>query len=396
MAKLTKMEDRRSGAVRYRLRYTVHFPDGSRAERSRRYGKVAIARAKLDLAGVLESRTRQLRQAPDEITVWRHEGLVSRDDAKLLNLAPPAAAKTLEQAMEEYRATWDVSPDEVYTRNLRIQGIKEILGADTAIANLGFQSGELLKEALKKRGLKIVTIRKYLQDLKRCFRHQVRLQVLSYNPFAEISAGRVPSSEKAKQVRLGNAQIVEILKKAGERVQSEKGWPVLDGWLEIFLLLFFGTGLRRKEAMLARWEHIDWESRSLLVPDVNAKDRDERRVGLGRRLQNELWARRPAGGAEAADEQEKGFILPRFHPDTITKAVREHFKKCEIAMRLHDTRHTYATLLQEDAGARPDQAMQRTGHDDLAMLSHYTHPQFGEVLEDRFGFMRDEPDESKK
>ena len=66
--------------------------------------------------------------------------------------------------------------------------------------------------------------------------------------------------------------------------------------------MLFGTGLRRKEAMLARWEHIDKENRSLLVPAENAKDGDERRVGLGIRLFRELWSRR----------QEEGFILPRY------------------------------------------------------------------------------------
>ena len=65
-------------------------------------------------------------------------------------------------------------------------------------------------------------------------------------------------------------------------------------------------------------------------------------------------------------------------------------------MRLHDARHNYFTLLQEDAGATPHEAMQRTGHDDMAMLSRYTHPEIGEVLEDRLGFMRADDEEQTK
>ncbi len=42
-------------------------------------------------------------------------------------------------------------------------------------------------------------------------------------------------------------------------------------------------------------------------------------------------------------------------------------------MRLHDTRHTYVTLLQEKK-VSPIDAMGRTGHSDMQMLSHYSHP----------------------
>ena len=76
--------------------------------------------------------------------------------------------------------------------------------------------------------------------------------------------------------------------------------------------------------------------------------------------------------------------------------VREHFEKCGFKMRLHDTRHPYTTLLQEDAGASHHEAMQRTGHDDMAMLSHYTHSEFGEVLEDRLGFMQNDEEGQTK
>jgi integrase len=386
MAYLTKIEDRRRrGITRYRVRYRVYFPDGAWVARSRRYETLAVGRVKLELASALEARTRQLQQAPDDIKIWKNEGLVTAQEAERLDLVPAPQRKTLEQAMDEYRATWEVSPEETKTREGRVTVIKKILGARTPIIEFNYGHGELLKTKLRERHLKVVTIRQYLQDLKRCFRHQVRLQILPYNPFAELSAGRVPPGERPKQTRLNNAQVMKVLAKAAKRLQKEGGWPVLHGWLLVFLLMLFGTGLRRKEAMLARWEHIDWVNRFLVVPAENAKDGEERRVGLGRRLFDELWARREG----------EGFILPRYYPTTVTRAVTRHFAACGLPMRLHDARHTYATLLQEDAGARPDQAMQRTGHGDLAMLTRYTHPEVDEVLEDRLGFMQDVPKETK-
>ena len=387
MAKLSKITDPRlKNPDQYRLRYRIHFPDGGRRDRSRRYRTQAIARAKLEVATVLEHRTRQVFQTADDILVWQNEDLISPEEAELLDRTPLALKKTLRESMEEYRSTWEVSQEEVYTRDFRIRVIEEILSADAPIASLDYGDGERLKMELKARELKVVTIRKYLQDLKRCFRHQVRLQVLPHNPFTELSAGRTPPEEKVKQVRLTSTEVIKVLRKAQKRVGQEKGVLVLGGWLDVFLLFVFGTGLRRREAMLARWEHIDWESLSLLVPAKNAKDREQRRVGLGRRLYDALWSRR----------QEEGFVFPQYHEDQFTRAVREHFALCGYKMRLHDTRHTYTTLLQEDAGAAPHEAMQRTGHDDMAMLSQYTHSEFGEVLEDRLGFMQDDEEGQTK
>jgi integrase len=385
MAYLTKTEDRRYNLVRYRIRYRIYFPDGSWVARSRRYETLAAGRVKLELASALEARTRQLQQSPEDIKIWKNESLLTAQEAEHLDLVPAPQRKTLEQAMDEYRATWEVSPEEAQTREGRIKVIQKILGAKTPIVEFNYGHGELLKTKLRERDLKVVTIRQYIQDLKRCFRHQVRLQVLPHNPFVELSAGRVPPAERPKQTRLNNAQVVKVLAEAAKRIQMESGWPVLHGWLLVFLLMLFGTGLRRKEAMLARWEYIDWVNRFLVVPAGNAKDGEERRVGLGRRLFNELWARREG----------EGFILPQYYPTTVTRAATKHFAACGLPMRLHDARHTYATLLQEDAGARPDQAMQRTGHGDLAMLTRYTHPEVDEVLEDRLGFMQDEERETK-
>jgi hypothetical protein len=106
MAKLTKIKDNRlSNPDQYRLRYTLHFADGSRADRSRRYRTNAVARRKLEIATVLENRTRQLLQTPEEIQVWLNEDLISREDAELLDTSPLVASKTLGEAIGEYETT---------------------------------------------------------------------------------------------------------------------------------------------------------------------------------------------------------------------------------------------------------------------------------------------------
>jgi hypothetical protein len=92
--------------------------------------------------------------------------------------------------MDEYHALWEVSAEEAKTREGLLAVIKEILGARTPIVELNYGHGESMKTKLRERGLNLVTIRKYPQDLKRCSQHQVCLEVLPYNPLAEPSPSR--------------------------------------------------------------------------------------------------------------------------------------------------------------------------------------------------------------
>ena len=41
-----------------------------------------------------------------------------------------------------------------------------------------------------------------------------------------------------------------------------------------------------------------------------------------------------------------------------------------------------------DQNVRPIDAMGRTGHSDMRMLSHYSHPKTGKIHEDQFEFMQ--------
>jgi integrase len=158
--------------------------------------------------------------------------------------------------------------------------------------------------------------------------------------------------------------------------RSAPGNPAsLGGNLTLFLLMFLGCGLRRKEAMAAKLENIDWQSRSLRL--LVTKNDEEREVGLGERLYSLLLPRKG----------KTGYILPRFYPNSVSRAISRHFKRCGFQMRLHDARHTYTTRLL-DLGVLRHNAMGRTGHKDSRMLDHYTHPIFGEVYEDQFPFMR--------
>jgi len=360
------------------MRHTVFFPDGRRADRSKYYPTKTRARIMCEVATIIEAKTRARVQTRAQLDLWRAEGLITENDISELDLSPDKIKITLDDSFTQWAATWYVSEGESVNRWIRIRGICEIIGPDRSIGDITYADGERLKLELRRQGKKTATIRKYIQDFKRTLRHQVLMGVLDHNPIAELSAGRIPAHEKPDQVALTASEVQMCLDNARARIQAgEIGWKVLHGDLEFFLLFAFGTGCRRKELLGIRWDFIDWDRRSITVPAELAKDKEAREIGIGGRLYDELKNRRELDG----------FIFRRWYPTTVTKAVGIHFEKCGIKARLHDCRHTYTTLIQTSAGARPDQAMQRTGHNDLKMLSHYTHARFTEVIEDRLPFM---------
>jgi len=361
MAHLSKVTDN------HRLRYRITFPDRSYVDRSRRYKTRRDAKAQWPKAAELEERTKHGTYNHRHIEQWRRQGFLNATDTQRLGFNPEF--KSLILALEEYRASWEVSPKEATSREGRLNRIASILGGELPLKNLRYADGLRLKKELKALGYKTATIQKCIQDLKRCFNLQLANQTIEFNPFATLKGGRISQKEKIRHVTLTDEQVGEVMARA-------EGSPALGGWLKVFLLVFFGCGIRRGEALNARWENVDWDERSLLL--TKTKTGIHRKVALGQRLYYELLVRK----------KEKGLIFPSFHPDTVSKTIKRHLQKCGIKMRLHDTRHTYTTLFQGIEGVKPIDAMARTGHKDMRMLSLYTHGKFGKIFEDEFSFMK--------
>ncbi|MDH4319914.1 MAG: tyrosine-type recombinase/integrase [Desulfobulbaceae bacterium] len=376
MASITKIDGQ------YRVRYYVHLPSGAAVERSRRCDRAGEAKALRALADVVESRTRRQQYTSDEVAEWQREGLVSLVDIQRL-LAMSDGRKTVAQAADDYRETWGrISTGEREAREGRVARVVDLLGASTPIGEVRHMHGERVKASLRaatvRRGehLKAATVNKHLQDLRRMFRLQVATGALAGDPFSMLKGERVPKDEKIRHVVLTHDQIATVLEVAAASDATPQ--PALGGHMTLYLLMFLGCGLRRKEALDARIENIDWDKRMLRV--VETKTGVARWVGLGGRLFNLLAPRKG----------EQGPILPQYAPTSVSRAIARHFRRCGIVgMRLHDSRHTYTTRLL-DLGVEKRQARHRTGHEDERMLNHYDHTEAsGEVFEDRFPFMSD-------
>jgi integrase len=160
-------------------------------------------------------------------------------------------------------------------------------------------------------------------------------------------------------------------------------------------LLAASTGMRRGEVLGLRWVDVDLAAsrvgvRQTLVAVNHQVVTSEPKTAKGRRS----VALDPAT-IEALKAHRKGQLAERLawgpawtdtgqvftlqdgrplHPNTVTRAFRRHVLAADVpVIRLHDLRHTHATLALA-AGVHPKVVQERLGHANIAItLDTYSH-----------------------
>ena len=154
------------------------------------------------------------------------------------------------------------------------------------------------------------------------------------------------------------------------------------------------TGMRRSELAGAAREDLDLVNGTLRVADtrvvvggrtvdsdgktdsgVRTLSLDPATIELLRQYLNLLVGEQEAFGAQYRDDRSK---LMRFedgrpvHADTITRRFNRLVDRAGVRrIRLHDVRHTYATLLL-DIGIEPKVVSDRMGHSNMSVTSRST------------------------
>lgn len=155
------------------------------------------------------------------------------------------------------------------------------------------------------------------------------------------------------------------------------------------------TGMRRGEALGLRWDDLDMEAgqlsiRRALVPVNGVAQISEPKTKRGRRtiaLDPETLEVLKAHAARQADEQalwegswsDLGYVFTRedgrlLAPQVVSKTFQALARRAALPrIRLHDLRHTYATLALA-AGVNPRIVSARLGHATVAFtLDIYSH-----------------------
>jgi integrase len=160
-------------------------------------------------------------------------------------------------------------------------------------------------------------------------------------------------------------------------------------------LTIASTGLRRGEALGLKWSDIDLDAARISVQrslvSVGYKPmlsepktaRGRRSIALDRTTVSALIAHRRAQIEErlawGPAYEDGDFVFCRengspIHPERLTKSFEAHVRKIGLPrIRLHDLRHTHATLALA-AGIHPKVVSERLGHSSIAItLDTYSH-----------------------
>jgi len=172
-------------------------------------------------------------------------------------------------------------------------------------------------------------------------------------------------------------------------LQAAEGTP-----LHLALLLALGTGLRRGELLALQWADVDLEAHTVSVrrtleessAGVHLKEpktvRSSRTIALPVSTVNALRvhhvaqqrARLAAGKAfNKLDLVFPGRDGEPWKPSAFASNCRTVFKKAGLTCRLHDLRHTQATMLLRQ-GMHPKVVQERLGHANVSItLDIYSH-----------------------
>jgi len=236
-------------------------------------------------------------------------------------------------------------------------------------------------DRLQARGLSHRALHKALLLTRAVFKEAVKVDLIPRNP-AEGVSFRAPKPPPTARV-LHPEEVPLFL----EAARGERLYPLL------YLLLT--TGLRKGEVCALRWEDVNLEEWTLTVRGNRTTlrgraiesspktERARRTVYLPQdavAVLKEWKAKQEEERAHAGEAwEETGYVftsplgLP-VHPDTLNKVVRRVCDRARLPrLRVHDLRHTHATLLLRK-GVPAEVVSEKLGHSTVAFtLSLYRH-----------------------
>ena len=289
-----------------------------------------------------------------EAEVWAHD-LESEMARGVFISRTEAEATTLGEALTRYLA--EITPTKKPTTAYRERVIGRALGchplARRALASIRGKDMAAYMRQRQADGKGANTIRLELALLSHLFnvaRTAWGMESLS-NP-VDLVKGQRPRLPQGRNRRLVDDEHTRLLTAAeayGGEISSLITWAI-------------ETAMRRGEIAAMRWEHINRETGTLLIPDT--KNGTAREVPLSP----------PALAVLDALPAKASGQVWSLRPDSITQAFRRVCKAAGITgARLHDMRHEATSRLFEKQGFNAMEVSSITGHKSMQMLKRYTH-----------------------
>lgn len=231
-------------------------------------------------------------------------------------------------------------------------------------------------------GLSPATVRRVHATLHRALKDAVRWNRLLKNPVDVADPPR--SSSPDLEMKVWSARELKRF------LSSQRGSRLYPLWLTLAT-----TGMRRGEVLGLKWEDVDLEAGRLSIRKTRvmlgyATQVSEPKTKRGRRLialdQATAATLKEQGRRQKVDRlaagggwTDSGHVFTRedgepYHPERVSKLFTASAKRAGLPrIRLHDLRHTYATLALS-AGIHPKVVSERLGHANIAItLDTYSH-----------------------
>ncbi|MGH2806278.1 MAG: tyrosine-type recombinase/integrase [Actinomycetota bacterium] len=219
----------------------------------------------------------------------------------------------------------------------------------------------------KGKALSPTTVRRVHATLRRAFKDAVRWGLLDKNPVLSCDPPRLARNNAMRTWTL------DELKQFLETTRRDE--------LHSLWVLLATTGMRRGEALGLKWSHIDLDRKLVAIRQTlilvgarpyfsEPKSARSRRVIVLDTTTAETLATTPRR-SELVFTDPTGEPL---HPGAVSKRFRDLVCGTDLPrIRLHDLRHTYATLALQ-AGVHPKIVSERLGHSTIALtLDVYSH-----------------------
>ena len=245
---------------------------------------------------------------------------------------------------------------EAHIRNYIIPNLGGISLKDLTHNHINKMYGELLRRRLSPKTVKgtHIVLRRALRDAG-----------LASNPAALASSPRV---SKRPHTIWDEATLKRFLDLAKDH-QDYLAW-----------LLLATTGMRRNEVLFLRWKDLDLEKGNVWV-ESGKTAASSRSIHLDYHTTMLLREYRKT-------RMFSEMVFPDVRPSTFSERFRARVEAWELPrIRLHDLRHTHATLLLK-SGVHPKVVQERLGHANIGMtLDTYSHVVAGmdEGAADLFG-----------
>ena len=270
---------------------------------------------------------------------------------------------------------------------------------------------QTIMDEMQSQGLKASSIRKTLAAMNSVFRYAYRMNIIQENPCARCE---LPKMVKGKELHFFTPEQVQTFFKALEMPYDgdyKKHTPVLH-YKAFYALAIYG-GLRRGEICALKWKDIDFENRTVNIEKAEAYRKGGNIVKTTKTMAGLRTVSLPSACIDIlrqwqleelklcwslgsawkgnSDPDEMNIFIKRDGTMLDVTGVSKHFHKVILrwnesciknkkeqemlpVIRLHDLRHTSATLLLGN-GCDIATLSHRLGHSKVSVtLDVYSHP----------------------